>query len=142
MSIEDLFPNLKTTSYSITSPATIDYNCIAWAAGVIDDWWWPDPLEVSTWPKGIPREETVSAFIAAFQTVGFVPGANECVEEGFEKVALYALNGFPKHAARQLPNGRWTSKLGSLEDIEHTLEALDGDWYGTAVQILKRQITP
>jgi hypothetical protein len=62
------------------------------------------------------------------------------VEPGYEKVALYALAGLPKHAARQLPGGRWTSKLGPLEDVEHALEGLIGTWYGNVVQILKRPL--
>jgi hypothetical protein len=31
---------------------------------------------------------------------------------------------FPRLAVRQLPNGRWTSKLGDFKDIEH--DTLDG----------------
>jgi regulator of protease activity HflC (stomatin/prohibitin superfamily) len=46
--------------------------------------------------------------------------------------------GIPVHAARQLPSGMWTSKLGALEDIEHQLEGLAGDRYGKIGQILKR----
>jgi hypothetical protein len=46
--------------------------------------------------------------------------------------------------ARQLPTGVWTSKCGSLEDIEHeTLEALAGFGpyeYGAVVRFLKRSI--
>ncbi|MCI0637958.1 MAG: hypothetical protein L0Y72_23715 [Gemmataceae bacterium] len=37
----------------------------------------------------------------------------------------------PTHAARQLPTGRWSSKLGPSEDIEHDLHALEGEIYGT-----------
>jgi len=44
----------------------------------------------------------------------------------------------PTHAARQLENGRWTSKLGELEDIEHDLHHLASGAYGAVVQILKR----
>ena len=65
---------------------------------------------------------------------------DEALEAGYEKVALYALAGVPKHAARQLPGGGWTSKLGELDDIEHTLEGLVGSWYGNVVQILKRPV--
>jgi hypothetical protein len=43
-----------------------------------------------------------------------------------------------KHAARQLPSGRWTSKIGVLEDIEHSLRDLEGDEYGTATVLMKR----
>ncbi|HZU37138.1 MAG TPA: hypothetical protein VFA18_14550 [Gemmataceae bacterium] len=138
MALEQYFPNLATTGYTTTSAATFVYNCIAWAAGVTDDWWWPDPMGVSTWPASATRAETITAFEEAFQSLGYTPGADDRLEPGFEKVALYALGGMPKHAARQLPNGLWTSKLGELEDIEHTLEALNGAWYGAVVSILKR----
>jgi hypothetical protein len=58
-------------------------------------------------------------------------------ERGVEKSG----GGKPKHAARQLANGRWTSKLGELEDIEHTLNGLDGIWYGSVMLILKRALS-
>jgi len=97
-------------------------------------------MGVSTWPSGARREETVAAFIEAFQTLGFVTCADGALEQGFEKIALYALAGAPKHAARQLPNGHWTSKLGELEDVEHALDGLIGVWYGSVVQVLKRPL--
>jgi hypothetical protein len=97
-------------------------------------------MGISTWPATVPREETVSAFVAAFQSLGFIPGADETLEPGFEKVALYAMEGQPKHAARQLASGIWTSKLGALADIEHTLGGIVGDWYGTVIEIFKRPL--
>ena len=48
--------------------------------------------------------------------------------------------GTPLHAARQLPNGRWTSKLGELEDIEHVLHDLEGAAYGSVVLVMKRPV--
>lgn len=138
MTLEQYFPNLAPTGYAVTSPATFVYNCIAWAAGIADDRWWPDPMGVSTWPASARREETTAAFVGAVQSLGYVPGADDTLEPGFEKVALFALAGAPKHAARQLPSGRWTSKLGELEDVEHELSGLNGVWYGSVVQILKR----
>ncbi len=126
--LERFFPNLAGTGYVLTSPADTIYNCIAWAAGVSNDWWWPDPMGVSFWPASVRREETIAAFREAFQSLGYVPSADDSLEPGFEKVALYALAGAPKHAARQLPNGRWTSKLGELEDVEHLLNGLTGSW--------------
>jgi hypothetical protein len=50
---------------------------------------------------------------------------------GEEKICLYAKNGKPTHAARQLSNGRWTSKLGPDEDVEHDLSDLEGRRYGS-----------
>ncbi|HEY7428267.1 MAG TPA: hypothetical protein VH682_28795 [Gemmataceae bacterium] len=38
---EVLFPRLNGTAYRITSPASDVYNCIAWAAGETNRWWWP-----------------------------------------------------------------------------------------------------
>jgi hypothetical protein len=140
--LESLFPRLAGSDYAITSPSTRAYNCIAWAARVQDEWWWPDPMGVSPWPAAVQRAETVAAFIEAFETLGFVTCSTDSVETGFEKVAIYALAGSPKHAARQLANGRWTSKLGELEDIEHALDSLEGDWYGQVVQILRRPLSP
>jgi len=138
--LERFFPNPSGTGYAFPSPADSICNCIAWAAGVTNDWWWPDPMGVSAWPPGVRREETVAAFIEAFQALGYVAAADDSLELGFEKIALYALAGAPKHAARQLPNGHWTSKLGELEDVEHLLDGLTGAWYGSVVQVLKRPL--
>lgn len=45
------------------------------------------------------------------------------------------------HAARQLPTGKWTSKLGRSEDIEHTTpEAVSGTTYGAMVCFMGRAI--
>jgi hypothetical protein len=51
---------------------------------------------------------------------------------------LYAKDGHVTHTARQLADSRWTSKLGSDMDIEHELHGIEGEVYGTVVQILKR----
>jgi len=84
---------------------------------------------------------TLNAFIAVFETVGYTIAADtdESLEPGIEKVALFAdAGGIPKHAARQLLTGLWTSKLGESEDIEHELRALEGEHYGAVVMFLKR----
>lgn len=137
--IEGLFPKLKPSGYKLTSLRTPQYNCIAWAAGDSANFWWPDPP--GYWPPGVPRQRTMAAFIAAYATVGYAPCADGTLEIGFERVALYADgNGLPTHAARQLVNGRWTSKLGKLEDIEHELVGVEGDSYGTVAQYLRRPL--
>jgi hypothetical protein len=70
-----------------------------------------------------------------------MPCEGSGLEVGFEKIALYALpDGEPTHAARQLLSGKWTSKLGRWQDIEHELEGLVCDRYGTVKQVLKRAI--
>src|SRR5262245_52884149 len=137
--LEHLFPALQGTAYHRTSPPERRYNCVAWAAGEVRQWWWPDPGGPSYWPPGVERTESLSAFRAAFVSLGFELCSAADQEAGYEKVAVYAdAQGFPTHVARQLSNGRWTSKLGELEDIEHDLQALTGREYGGAALLLKR----
>jgi hypothetical protein len=140
--LEDLFPGLAAAGYRITSPRSTDYNCIAWAAGQTGTWWWPGPdLVKEYWPSGHPRELTLSAFQGVFAGLGYSICRVEDPESGVEKIALFAdADGRPTHAARQLPNGLWTSKLGKAEDIEHTLRAVEGDIYGSVVLIMQRPL--
>lgn len=89
----------------------------------------------------------MESFVEAYAALGYTvceDGSRE-PELGFQKIAIYVdEDGIPTHAARQLPNGEWTSKLGRAEDIQHqTLEALESDddnllGYGSAALILRR----
>jgi hypothetical protein len=135
------FPRLHPGNHEITSPATPRYNCIAWVAGDDERTWWPDIDGVAYWPANVPRVETMEAFVDAFRTLGSLPCEDGEFEPGHEKIALYAHQGVPTHAARQLPDGRWSSKLGRSVDIAHTPDALDGPLYGAAVLYLRRQAT-
>lgn len=143
--IEATLPGLRVSSFHVTSPATRDYNCIAWAAGDTAHWWWPDadPDAAVFWPAGGPAEETLDAFVAAFASLGYTVCEDEGPEAGRQKIALFAdADGRPTHAARQLPGGRWTSKLGRAEDIEHRLHDLEGAIYGAVAVIMKRAAPP
>jgi hypothetical protein len=121
------------------------YNCVAWAAGETRRKWWPDRRNIGYWPSGVIREETLEAFILAFISLGYSPCGDGEYEIGFEKVAIFVIDTpsglSPKHVARQLDCGHWTSKLGDLADIEHTtVQALIGPGYGRPQQYLKRSI--
>jgi hypothetical protein len=95
------------------------------------------------WPADVPRERTVAAFRQLFATFGYDECVGDGLEPGFEKVALFAnALGKPTHAARQRPDGRWTSKLGESEDIEHRLRDLEGDVYGVVVPVIRRPLSP
>lgn len=135
-------PRLSPANHKVTSPRSAGYNCIAWAAGDESQFWWPDHKAAGYWPADIPREETIEAFVAVFGTLGYTPCADAAAEPGYQKVALYAFDGAPTHAARQLPGGRWSSKLGRGYDIEHDLDALDGPVYGAPAVFLRRPLTP
>jgi hypothetical protein len=139
---EELFPGLAGSDCRGTSPHDPDYNCIAWAAGEIGTWWWPgQDVWKEYWPAGVSRERTRDAFVAAFASLGYALCEGDSLESGYEKIALFAdADGRPTHAARQLPSGRWTSKLDKREDIEHELRGLEGELYGSVVLIMKRRL--
>lgn len=133
------FPNLEGR-YVITSPNTRDYNCLAWAAGETDRKW--DPNDPSYyWPAEAPRKHTLAAFIAAYATRGYKQCDDGALEDGYEKIAIYANKRGPQHAAKQLATGIWSSKLGDGWDIEHqTLEGINNPDYGEAVVFIKRPL--
>ncbi len=138
--LERAFPGLRDTKYHITSPADRRYNCLAWAAGEATVWWWPDPMGLGFWPAEAPRNVSLDAFAVAYGLCGFEACQSAVLEPCFEKVAIFVnANGEPKHAARQLANGKWTSKLGKWIDIEHDLTAVEGATYGTVALVMKRR---
>jgi len=64
---------------------------------------------------------------------------NPELESGLEKIALYSMSSIPTHAARQLRDGWWTSKLGPNFDIEHSdLAAVADGAYGTPIAFLSK----
>ncbi len=135
--LERLFPGLRGQPYVRTSPATPRYNCAAWANGSAERWW--DPSKGYFWPKGVPRDGTIESYVKLFELCGFQRYKSDSLEAGIEKIAIYG-DGFTfRHVARQLENGKWTSKLGKLVDIEHReLQWLAGDAYGVVVLYMSR----
>ena len=135
MWIDDTFTGLD---YRITSESDGNYNCIAWALDRQDTWW--SHLPGYHWMG--QRGPSIESLIGLFRELGYEECASEAAEEGYDKVALYSQGGNWTHAARQLSNGRWTSKLGIYEDIQHTtIEGLSGDLYGEVHCIMKKRHT-
>ena len=152
MDLEMLFPRLRGQPYRVTSPADPDYNCIAWALGESDGWWSPVEDPEHLWPIGLPSVSngdtrlTVSDIRIVFEHLGFVSCVDGELVDGIEKIALYASDGEFRHVARQLPSGRWTSKLGGDRDIEHSLNGIEGTAgvsslyrYGFVVEFMQRE---
>ena len=136
------FPYITESNSSPTSPETVEYNCIAWAYGRNDVWCEPDASGQYFWPISC-REYSIAAFEELFSSIGYSRCVNALKEDGFLKIVLYVDKaGRPTHAAKQLPTGKWTSKLGPNVDIEHdSPEVLNGPAYGTAkIFMKKRQI--
>lgn len=134
------FPRLTDLKHRITSPATPDYNCIAWSLADMDRWWQPGVY----WPvQADPDDYGLGTLVEAFRSRGFEECEGEGLEAGYEKVALYGSGLFYTHAARQLSNGKWTSKLGRSEDIEHeSPDDLAGGLYGEVHQYMRRLVLP
>ena len=139
------FPNLKDSEHRITSAENTRYNCVAWAVGVCHQWWWP--FGGDYWPSDAPYEETLDSFKLVFESFGYADCRSDIQEPGVEKVAIFQdVGGKPSHVARQLPNGKWTSKIGDWEDIEHdSLISLENalhmhSLYGEVVLVMSRPI--
>ena len=82
--------------------------------------------------------------VEAYGLFGYAPCQDGELESGLEKIAIYGDSAGYTHAARQLPDGRWASKLGRLEDIEdeslaEVTGALRND-YGAVVEFLAKQV--
>lgn len=132
------FPDLDLDGGVVTHPPNPAYNCVAWAAGVTDTIWWPADPD-AYWPLGVADELTVDALTAALATVGYNPCTDGGHESGFEKVAIYARGGVPTHVARQMADGRWSSKLGRDCTVGHTTpNGVEGVVYGSVVAYLRR----
>lgn len=134
-------PAVGPANHVRTSDPSDNYNCIAHAYGIDHHPMWPGEPAPFWWPGHIPDDRAVPSFVALFEDVGYelCPAADQ--EPGYEKVAIFATPSGPTHAARQLPSGKWTSKLGNAADIEHeALGDIDGDLYGTAIRFLRRPL--
>ncbi len=139
------WPNLTAANAEVISNDDPYYNCAAFAAGDEKRRWWPvDPTIAPGyyWPEGFNLDESTETILATFEKhLGYERCETGDFEEGYIKVAVYELGGEPKHVCVQLPNGKWKSKLGVLQDIVHeTLSALSGPFYGKAVRFLRKRM--
>lgn len=103
--------------YVPTSPEDKKYNCIAWTFRDKQKYWWPS--DFFYWPSEVPREVTIEAFVQLYSVNGYTICSSSSFEAGYEKIAIYVKDRVPTHAAKQLSNGKWTSKLSEFEDVEH-----------------------
>ena len=133
------FPRLTAENHEVTSASDVGYNCVAWAAGDATRWWQPGFF----WPLDVPRHECgIGALEAVFLELGFEECPDGTREPGFEKVALYGSGLLYTHAARQLPDGSWTSKLGKAQDIRHdSPDDIAGGLYGEVIEFMRRRVS-
>lgn len=132
------FPRLGD-NYEVMAPATVTYNCIGWSIGNSRSW---------VWPRSAGQPVTLSDFDALYRYYGFyrIAGLDFTKQPGLEKVVLFALRKEdgatdPTHAARQLADGSWSSKLGSLPLIRHIKpEDVGGPTYGEPYAVYVRPV--
>ena len=136
--LEELFPNLADSGYEITGEASLVYNCTAWALGITSQRWDCD-VPGSYWPPSLPRDNRIETLMRLFAGEGFSLCDDDSPEPGYKKIALYAFVGLFTRVARQLEDGRWTSKLGKREVITHSSPAnLTGGFFGNVHCIMRR----
>jgi hypothetical protein len=131
------YPNLTASNHrDIISTPDSKYNCIAWAAGIDNDWW--DPATGRTWPGNAPRDYQVTSLVIVYESVGLVPCADGSLEDGIEKIAIYADGPEYMHAARQLETGKWTSKRATAS-ASNIAAASSGNWCLCRIGRLRRR---
>jgi hypothetical protein len=133
------FPYSADWNWRATSDATCAYNCLSWSVHRQDVYMWPDERNQFSWPVDMPRGDTVEMMKSFFERIGFRECKSRDHEEGFEKIVVYGNDSCPEHIARQLPSGKWTSKLGESIDIEHNdPKVLEGGPYGAVMLTMRR----
>lgn len=133
--IIQFFPKLAIdANFSVTSPCTDAYNCLAWAANKDNIFWWPaqPPVDGVEWPID-DYDTTFHTLFKVYEKIGYIECDNWQFDAKLKKIALYIdSNGHFTHAARQLRNGLWTSKLGPSWDISHSDPySIESEAYGT-----------
>lgn len=138
------FTNMNREGFAKTSEETPEYNCIAWAAGVSDEWWSDHELsgEQYKWP-GTRMRGHIKGLLKLFEGLGYMEcGMDKSIEPGYSKVALYQDgDGLWTHAAKQLQDGRWTTKDGVNADITHAFPECVCPHYGRVHCFMKRKNT-
>ena len=154
MSLEDLeqdWPRLSNDAgyrNGDVSEATEEYNCFAWAIGRNDIRLDASDEPCSHWPTGIEPSLYINSYVEVYSSEGFKVCDDPTLEEGYLKIVLYEdrFSGEAVHAARQLPNGCWTSKMGFIEDISHqdlaSLEGYNGGLCWRVAKYMKKTHRP
>lgn len=136
------FPNTyKKPFVEKTSNKTTAYNCIAWAANINTERFWPDPYGGYKWPDDIIFEESLEAFIQFYNKHDYKLSDNGQYKDGFIKIAIFTKDDVPTHAARQISENNWTSKLGDHIDVKHSLESLENGFYGDVAVFMEKRVT-
>lgn len=110
------FPQLINVAAKQTSLFDPYYNCIAYAFGDLTEWWWPTGLALGGhdangmyWPIASDNRTKMQAFLDWFQHDGWTQTPSDVFVPQMRRVARYARQGQPTHAARQIGPDLWSS---------------------------------
>ena len=133
------FPNLANEDFETVGEPSELYNCIAFAAGDTSKWWWPDGINY--WPPWATGTNRIESLIEVFAGLGYEHCDHNDTEGGYQRVALYEVDGEMKHAAMQMSNLRWRSKMGQGPVIEHdSPESLSAGICGSPTAFMRRAV--
>lgn len=134
--LEDWFPNIIGKQYNVTL-SDFKFNCVAFTLNIFDDYMW---VTEKIWPyTSVPRLLKIESFKKLYEFYDYEECDSSLYEEKYEKIAFYAKDNIPLHAAKQFGN-IWKSKISNLI-VDHELNWLCGDspdTYGYVVFIMKK----
>ena len=139
-----LFP-LLTDYELIQNSENNKYNCVSHTLNIKDKWIWPyleDEIYIrkynSYWT--VKNEISKESFDEFYEYHGFekLDLLDFFYDPKYIKVALYTNKGIPTHAAIQVDEFFWESKIGELGIIKHDLFEIEDDVYGKVTQIYKK----
>jgi len=151
--IEMLFPGLKKQAYTITDGPTpllihlktchiianpYAYNCIGWSLCSIFNGWFQPPSNLL---QAAPKLQ-LKWFDQFYAAKNWKISKNCKPEKGVRKIALYCnAKGYPSHAAKQIEDDWWESKLGQGHRVVHPgTGSLEGEQYGKVTRCYEKDL--
>lgn len=149
---------MRPNDFRLSSPREPECSCLSYVVGDKERHWWPPgPLATrrsnlliqlgppDVWPVDLPPDATLANVCALLSRLGFVDCEDAVAIDPKTTlvVAIFLDSGTaPAHFAQQLPNGKWLSKLGGGNDIEHrTTHSVEGGANGTLAHKMCRPRT-
>lgn len=141
--IKMYWPSLNDEDFEFKSHFNPFYNCLAWAINVNTIFVTMNYFQKKHGLDINNLDHSVNGYAKILEEFyNYLSCENGEYEKGFEKILLYGdNNNLWTHAARQIKEEMWVSKLGSCENIEHkNIECLNGNTYGEPKIFMKKVV--
>lgn len=114
------------------------YNCISHTLNIKNKWSWPKSVDSDNyWPIS-NISETIDAFDEFYEYHGFTKTNMNKIYLGKNKIVLYSIGEIPKHAALQIKDDLYESKMGRGEIIRHDPFDIENSIYGNIVRLYEK----